>query len=49
VNKARSLLGTRMRGGRVLFRDFCNFCRISSSITTGAKQVNVTGVFCLEG
>ncbi|MGA8733937.1 MAG: hypothetical protein WB558_08455 [Terriglobales bacterium] len=44
VNKARSLLGTRMRGARVLFRDFCNFCRISSSITTRASHVNVTKV-----
>ena len=38
-----------MRGGRLLFRGFCNFCRIISSITIAARTVNVTEVFfCLE-
>ena len=45
VKSARSVLGTRMRGGRYTFRDFAVFPRILTSIASRQGWVNVTEVW----
>ena len=44
MNSARSLFGTQIRGGRVLFLAFCGLAGMMSSIATACGPVNVTEV-----